>query len=136
MNLIKIQRQYERIPSFTCKEGCTECCGVVPFTEEEWAQLTPEEQQRPTKGLVCRFKGEHGCTIYDRRPMLCRLFGAVDSEKMTCWHGCGPEKKLTAMQGWTIMRHYLKFTRVYDPLTDAEFLMRARALRDKMEGYE
>lgn len=124
MSLIQIQKQYERIPSFTCKQGCTECCGVVPFTEEEWALLTPEEQSRESKGLECRFKGANGCTIYDRRPMLCRLFGSVDDKKLTCWHGCGPEKKLTAIQGLTIMRHYLKIKKAYDPLADLGYLAR------------
>lgn len=124
MSLIQIQRQYERIPTFQCKTGCTECCGNVPFTKEEWDQLTPEEQARPTQGLTCRFKGDSGCTIYDRRPMLCRLFGAVDDPKLTCWHGCRPAQPLTKIQGATIMRHYLKLQRIYDPLTDDEFLSR------------
>jgi len=37
---------------------------------------------------------------------------------MTCSHGCGPEQKLTPIQGTTIMRHYLKHAKAQDPLRD------------------
>ncbi len=107
MSLIQIQKQYERIPSFTCKTGCTDCCGPVPFTDTEWALLTPEEQNRPFNGLTCKFVSAEGCTIYDRRPLMCRIFGTV--EDLQCPHGCRPDTLLTKMQGQTIVRHYRKY---------------------------
>lgn len=116
--LIQIQQQYARIPTFTCIPGCNECCGVVPFTESEWALLTPEEQAKPLVSARCQFATETGCSIYERRPLLCRLFGTVNDQKMTCWKGCGPEQKLTAQQGRTIMRKYLQHPRAQDPLRD------------------
>lgn len=123
MSLIQIQKQYERIPSFTCKEECNDCCGPVPFTTEEWAILTPEEQAKPLVSTRCQFASKNGCTIYDRRPLLCRLYGTVAEPKMTCPHGCGPEKKLTAWQGQTIMRYYLKHERAQDPLADMSWAL-------------
>ena len=117
-DLIQIQKQYERIPSFGCIPGCTDCCGPVPFSEAEWARLTPEEQAKPLVTHRCQFVGPTGCTIYDRRPLLCRLFGTVNEPKMTCSHGCGPEQTLTPIQGRTIMRHYLKHAKAQDPLRD------------------
>lgn len=116
--LIQIEKQYARLPSFTCKDGCTKCCGPVPFTESEWARLTPEEQARPVPPWRCQFVSETGCTIYDRRPLICRMFGAVDAPKMTCPEGCAPTNKLTDRQGATMMRHYLKEPLAYDPLVD------------------
>jgi Fe-S-cluster containining protein len=36
------------------------------------------------------------CTIYDIRPMICRIFGLV--KKMRCPHGCKPTKWLNDRQ--------------------------------------
>lgn len=108
MSLIQIQKQYERIPSFTCKTGCTDCCGPVPFTSEEWALLTPEEQAQEPNGVTCQFASSAGCQIYDRRPLMCRLFGTVDEERMRCPNGCKPDHMMSDQQGKTIVRHYHK----------------------------
>jgi Fe-S-cluster containining protein len=101
-----------KIPSFTCKPGCHGCCGIVPFTTKERdrvAAIRPMEQWTlfqegawvPTASLQtmsCPFLNADGCGIYEQRPMVCRLFGAVDDPRMTCLHGCGPAKKLTERQ--------------------------------------
>ena len=121
-SLIQIQKQYERLPSFVCKADCNECCGPVPFTEAEWALLTLEEQAKPLVSTKCQFATATGCSIYERRPLLCRLFGTVDDERTRCWHGCRPEKLLNRQQGLTIMRHYLKHPRVQDPLRQTQWL--------------
>lgn len=112
--LLQIQKQYERIPAFTCIPGCTDCCGPVPFATAELAQIEP----KPFAGTSCQYTGETGCTVYDHRPLLCRLFGSVDTPKLLCPHGKGPERRLTAWQGGTIMRHYLKHPLGQDPLAD------------------
>lgn len=112
--LIQIQRQYERIPSFVCIEGCTDCCGPVPMAAAE-AELI---ELKPYEGLHCQYATDRGCSIYERRPLLCRLFGTVDHEKMRCPHGKRPDVLLTHRQGDTIMRHYLKHPRVADPLVE------------------
>lgn len=46
----------------------------------------------------CPFVSAGGCGIYEDRPMVCRLFGAVESDLMTCPHGCGPKRKLSEAQ--------------------------------------
>lgn len=115
MSLIQIQRQYERIPTFTCKEGCTDCCGPVPFTVDEWEQIPPDKR-KPLTSHRCQYSGPTGCEIYEVRPLLCRLFGTVKEEGLTCWHGCAPQQKLTAIQGRTMLRHYLKEPLAQDPL--------------------
>lgn len=100
------------IPDFTCKTGCHDCCGLVPFTEAEKtraAALRPMEQWEPfmegcwvarsaLATFRCPFVTASGCGIYEARPMVCRLFGAVDHPDMTCPHGCGPKRKLTETQ--------------------------------------
>lgn len=107
-----------RIPSFTCKEGCHECCGLVPFTTAERdrvAAVRPLEQWEPfvdgswvpsaaLASFKCPFVGEGGCSIYDVRPMVCRLFGAVDHPMMKCPMGSAPEKLLTDAQSRELLR--------------------------------
>lgn len=42
-----------------------------------------------TDRLVCTHLGKDGrCGIYEHRPMICRLFGAV--QDLQCGHGCIP----------------------------------------------
>jgi len=37
----------------------------------------------------------HKCSVYDARPAICHLFGAVEVPKLTCPHGRRPEVLLT-----------------------------------------
>jgi len=71
--------------------GCTECCktnqGLVLHPEQGDAIETYNFRTLPdsqTGAIVCvlatdetgrcLYLGDHGCTIYDRRPFLCRSF--------------------------------------------------------------
>ena len=105
------------IPTFSCKSGCHDCCGLVPFSDAEKARAIAirllEQWERfddrswvataALQTLTCPFLTKVGCGIYDIRPAICRLFGAVDNPKMTCPHGCGPMKKLTDNQAFEII---------------------------------
>ncbi|MBQ4133278.1 MAG: hypothetical protein IJD04_06050 [Desulfovibrionaceae bacterium] len=94
---------YAQIPSFRCKEGCTECCGPVPFSSWEKAQVKIE----PGKlGRRCPYLGESGCLIYENRPLMCRLYGTVP--EMKCPHKCRPEKMLSSQEGRRILAKYRK----------------------------
>jgi len=100
------------IPSFECEKGCHGCCGLVPFNTKERdrvAAIRPMEQWEPfvdgswvptaaLNTMTCPFLSNGCCGIYDLRPMVCQLFGAVDHPMMTCPKGCGPAKKLTERQ--------------------------------------
>lgn len=95
-----------KIPEMTCIPGCHDCCGAPPFSRREQRQVHIEAQMRgikwmelpddgaavpygKTESLVCPFLGQNGCTIYEKRPLMCRLFGHVDHPRMKCPHGCG-----------------------------------------------
>lgn len=97
------------IPSFDCKAGCHDCCGPVPFTKKERDAAISRrplvhfeefgDRWMPSAALLsftCPFLEVDGCAIYSDRPMICRVFGASDDPKLTCPHGCGPKKPLTA----------------------------------------
>lgn len=109
---------YERIPAFTCIKGCSDCCGLVPWSPEEFAKVADRVPagvtlldmngcvvpQRGTSG-TCPFF-DHGCTVYADRPFLCRLFGTAPEPRLTCPHGCHPEKQLTVEKAkWMTMRY-------------------------------
>lgn len=104
------KKLYDKIHFFKCKEGCQDCCGPVPFSKWEWDRVTdkrkPTEEQK--KNLTCPYAVGGRCEIYDKRPLICRLFGAVDDPLMTCPHGCGPKKKLTKAQGAEIRAEYIE----------------------------
>jgi len=89
---------YKQIPTFKCRTGCTDCCGPVPVTEWEAERLgIAGKTLTPTKPgtLACLFSTEDGCSVYDKRPYMCRAFGAVDEPRLACPHGCKPKRLLS-----------------------------------------
>jgi len=99
----KHQRLYNKIPTFECKPGCTDCCGPVPFSKWEWSRI---KDKRNARGLNCPYAVNGRCDIYEQRPLMCRLYGAV--ETLQCPYGCGPINKLTDAQAKEILQEYMK----------------------------
>ncbi len=98
----EIRKLYERIPSFQCVPGCTDCCGPVPWAKSEWAQV---KDKRKAKSInCCPYASSAGCDCYEYRPLICRLFGAADHPLLTCPHGCGPKEKLTDSEAREMIR--------------------------------
>lgn len=99
-----IQRLYEKIPSFSCKEGCTDCC-------DNWIQFAPEEEERcggfDCKESACpKLDPKRGCTVYENRPFICRLFASCTP--LPCPHGYGPEHPLTKEETDALLKEYLR----------------------------
>lgn len=98
---------YARIPKVNgCHPGCNNCCGPVPVGPAEARRIASPirlEDYRgvkitPTNCGTCAFSTSAGCSIYNQRPLLCRLFGAVDHPRMTCPHGARAKNLLTNEQ--------------------------------------
>lgn len=101
---MNIETLYSKIPGFACKPGCTDCCGPVPFSKLEWDRV---QEKRMGKGMDCPYANTaSGCDVYDQRPLICRLFGAVEDERLECPHGCGPEVRLSEAEGRILVRAY------------------------------
>lgn len=66
------ERLYARIPSFKCKEGCTDCCGPVPFSEWEWSRIK-DKRKMDLATLICPYAVAGRCEIYEQRPLICRF---------------------------------------------------------------
>jgi uncharacterized protein len=99
----KLRALYAEIPAMTCKPGCTDCCGPVPFAKAEWDAI---KDKREASSIDCPYSLTGRCDIYTDRPFLCRLFGTADDPHLTCPHGCQPVKRLTQQQAAFLMRRY------------------------------
>jgi Fe-S-cluster containining protein len=108
---------YARIPPVKgCIKGCADCCGPVPMRPEEQRRIPSvmrpakvgEEYVTPTKHgcMTCAYATADGCSIYSTRPLMCRLFGAVDQPMMTCPHGARAKRPLTSDQSDALLREY------------------------------
>ncbi|WP_122333948.1 YkgJ family cysteine cluster protein [Pseudomonas amygdali] len=81
-NRQKISDLRRQIPSFECVPGCHDCCGPVTTSPEGMSRLprkTAAEQDAALDELNCVHLGPQGCTVYDERPLICRLFGTTES---------------------------------------------------------
>ena len=81
----------ELIPTFSCIDGCHDCCGPVTASAQEVARLptsTEAEHQAALDKFDCVHLGKHGCEVYSERPLICRLFGTTP--RLPCPNGQRP----------------------------------------------
>lgn len=102
----KHQELYSKIPKFECKEGCADCCGPVPFSKWEWDQV---EDKRKGTGLNCPYAVNGRCDIYEKRPLVCRLYGTI--KRLKCPHGFRPEAFLSKKAENKIAIAYMRLMR-------------------------
>lgn len=102
---------------FNCKKNCGKCCTLTAFTQKEkealgevannyaWVEIGKALCPLPKDGIEgnsmqdalgktsCVFLDKNKrCTIYDKRPLVCRLFGRT--ETLICPEGVKPKKVL------------------------------------------
>lgn len=110
-----LQRIYARIPEVHCRGLCQEACGLTGMSPVEAKAIKDRVGERftPTIGTnpillisktgVCPLLNPDGkCSVYEDRPAVCRLFGAVKA--MRCPHGCRPKKWLRESESRAILR--------------------------------
>jgi hypothetical protein len=103
---IQLKRLYAQIPAFECVPGCGDCCGPVPCSRVEKALVPQIGTSKTTLG--CAYFGKGGCAVHDRRPYLCRLFGATEDPILKCPHGRGPEKPLSVEETKALTQAFRK----------------------------
>ncbi len=59
----------------------------------EWDRVNAEMSAGEASGLTCTWLHEGRCSVYEVRPLICRLWGAT--EAMPCPFGCEPDRVLT-----------------------------------------
>lgn len=93
---------YAEIPVIRCKRKCAAACGPVVQmgmmgTREMVRLQLFEPRPDVADPLRCTLL-DHAtelCRAYEMRPLICRLWGVVDSPLMRCPHGCEPDRWLT-----------------------------------------
>jgi Fe-S-cluster containining protein len=91
---------YDQVPDPGCRGLCQQACGPIDMHPYERARIRragvtiprPAEavaELLATGEYTCPALADGRCTVYDIRPMLCRLYGAA--EDLRCEHGCTPE---------------------------------------------
>ena len=81
---------WARVPDVDCKGLCAGACGAVLYSRAEGELATEAHGLVPvaTADGTCSALADGRCSIYDRRPMICRLYGAAAD--LRCGHGCRP----------------------------------------------
>ncbi len=87
-----------------CDDGCGDCCGIVPATDDEFRKIQrfiAENGIEPAASLdgTCPLYQGGRCTIYEARPLICKLFGHAADPMMTCVRGYNvnvPEHEIVA----------------------------------------
>ena len=94
-----LQALYDQIPAIPdCQGHCWLSCGPVAMSDFERRRIRElgvrithhEEAMQWAETYWCEALGPDGrCRVYDSRPLVCRLWGAVEGLK--CPYGCVPE---------------------------------------------
>jgi uncharacterized protein len=119
----KLEALYASLPTIQCKRKCLNYCGPILISKIEAARLeakrghldrqacfeaakkislpAPAILEREYIGIGikdhCVFlEPMFGyCTVYKMRPLVCRLWGMMDTPLMRCPHGCVPTRWVT-----------------------------------------
>src|ERR1043165_1016518 len=92
------------MPGIDCRKLCAESCGPIVMGRVEWQRVcraVGEERHQADPLGYCPLLENERCAVYNVRPMLCRLWGIV--ETMKCPWGCVPERWLTKEEGYEFL---------------------------------
>lgn len=96
---VALDRLYKLVPHLECQGHCQESCGPIIATRGEVHRM--ERAGGPfvliAEDLRCGYLKDGRCSVYDVRPLICRLWG-VD-QKMPCQWGCKPKVPLPTAEG-------------------------------------
>lgn len=92
---------YALIPATEGCIRCGGCCGHVPIKAEEIAAIGFDA---PLHLEDCRYLTKDGCSCYENRPLMCRMFAA--SEDLPCPYGAKAVKPLSPDETREIVRLY------------------------------
>lgn len=99
LGIEQIRKLYEKIPPSKCKDGCFRCCiNTVQFLRSEEHAMGGYRYDGQ-----CSHLKEGKCSVYENRPLVCRLFGA--SILLQC-EDCTPRRYLTEQETAEILRAY------------------------------
>lgn len=117
---------YAKVPDIPgCKGLCHNSCTVIEMsarerqvTREAGVEIMPHDEALKVHrvggtGPVHRCEAldaDNRCTIYEKRPLICRLFGTTQTHVgqgtgfLNCEFGCAPERPLTEPEVFDLLR--------------------------------
>jgi Fe-S-cluster containining protein len=118
-----IRKLIVRIPEgFKCVPGCIACCRRHVWSWAEWNQIEDKRIAKNPEGFCPYIDLEKGCSCYEQRPLVCRLYGvAGDLGTLPYWgqaepvhFGCPRDANvplLSAKEGKGIFKRYMEIIR-------------------------
>lgn len=106
----KLNNLYSEVPSIKCKGLCAAIsCTELALSIDEVRNLH-KDSGKPVKleNGQCNHLQEGRCQSYDKRPVICRLWGVTES--MRCPHGCEAEKILSDGEAKDLIRRVFKLS--------------------------
>lgn len=101
--LTTLEAIYAEVPAMECQGLCSESCGPLIVDDSERERI--RKRTGRTLQLLAPDCPEltilRRCSIYDDRPLICRLWGVVES--MPCPWGCRPARYLTDAEGHALL---------------------------------
>lgn len=102
----QLDELYARLPKLECQGHCHDSCGPIDMSVRERARIV----ERARKPITCgpgagcsMLTADRRCSVYDIRPMICRLWGLV--EGLRCPYGCRPDGGLLPNQDGLLLLH-------------------------------
>lgn len=83
---------YATLPHIECQGLCSDSCGPIGMSLRERGRIIERARKPVTCGSYAScsmLTDDRRCSVYDIRPMICRLWGLLNS--MRCPYGCIPE---------------------------------------------
>lgn len=81
---------YATLPKLDCQGRCYDSCGPISTSARERVRMEALAGCKlGVNGLTCSLLKDGRCSVYPVRPMICRLWGVVES--LPCHYGCRPE---------------------------------------------
>lgn len=149
----KLQALYDQVPATECSGACHGACCFVPVSNHEKArmeQLTGKKfetvdahevdpvqrfgpDNRPLARYRCSMLTEDGrCSVYEDRPMVCRLFGAA--EGIECFvAGCECKKPLKLADGMALLNESMRIGGPPSNYPAAALELESHALKLRLE---
>jgi uncharacterized protein len=91
--LRELRAIYAELPAVNCQQKCQDCCGPIlasPTEKLRMEVVSGKPLVCHAETATCEYLEDGACSVYVVRPLICRLYGAV--EKMRCPFGCLPER--------------------------------------------
>lgn len=99
---------YATLPTIDCKGLCWDSCGRIGMSKAEHRRIVgehgvdiPDGTKSAQPALCVALTILRRCSVYEIRPLICRLWGLIES--LPCTFGCRPERYLTDAEAYELL---------------------------------